>query len=194
MAFVDIFDLAGYLDQEVSDLGWLGEFAVRAASETVEGVLGHSIGLVEDDEITLDGSGIDALVLPITPVVDVSAVAVGDVALVEVDDFLVGSAGVLYRVDAVWTLGRLNVAVTYSHGWSEIGSGNAVPMDIREAALWYAREVFQAGSAPATGMASETLGAASYTVSAASTAAAAAMTLMGELRAKLHRHISQRVG
>lgn len=196
MAFVDVFDLAGYLGVEVDTLGWLGEFSVRAASEAVEGILDHTITLVTDDEVTMDGTGTDALILHELPAVEVSTVTVDDIELDPEADYSLGTAGILFRTfPSVWTRGRRNVVVVYSHGWAEIGDtdGDQVPMDIREAALDYAREVFQAGSAPPTGIASETLGAYSYTMASASAAAASASAHLGDLRAKLHRYISPRV-
>lgn len=195
MTFIDTHDLAEYLGVEVTELGWLGEFAIRVASEAVEGVLDHAVGLVEDDEVTLDGTGTDALLLGELPVVEVTAVFVDEVEL-ELSDFSLARGGIIYRTfPSVWTRGRLNIVVTYTHGWAGIGDtdGDQVPMDIREAALDYAREVFQAGSVPPTGIASETLGAYSYTVDTASAAAASASARLGDLRTKLAHYISPRV-
>ncbi len=195
MAFIDIIDLAAYIKSDVEDMGWLGEFAVRVAEEAVLGILGRDIAYVEDDEITLDGSGTDALLLPNFPVSDVFLVTVGGTELVADTDYTLGPAGILYRLGATWALGRANVAITYTHGWGEIGSdsGNEVPMTIREAALSYARGIFEAGSTPSSGIAGETLGAYSYTVSSASLAAAAATERLGDLRAKLAPFLDVRI-
>lgn len=196
MAFIDVFDLSGYLGIDTTELGWLGEFSVRAASEAVEGILDSPIGLVEDAEITLDGTGTDALVLPGLHVVEVSAVSVAGVELDPEADFALGSAGILYRTfPCVWTRGRRNIVVTLTSGYAEIGDvdGDQVPMDIREAALDYAKGVFQAGSAPPPGISGETSPLYSYTVSSASAAAAAATSRMADLRVRLHRYISVRV-
>lgn len=195
MAFIDVYDLAAYLRLPAEELGWLGEFAVRAAEEAVKGVLDRDVSLVTDDEIALDGTGTATLLLPEPPVVDVTRVTEDGVELVVDTDYVLGWHGILYRVSpAVWAKGVRNITVTYTHGWSEIGGdeGNAVPMDIREAALEFAKGVYEAGQAPAEGITSERTPLYSYTVETA--AASAASERLPALRAKLARYIVPRVG
>jgi len=61
VAFIDVQDLAGYLQVEVTEMGWLGEHSVRSAEDAVKGVLGHDPAWVENDEITLSGVGSSVL-------------------------------------------------------------------------------------------------------------------------------------
>jgi hypothetical protein len=188
MAFVSIIDLAGYLDSEISDMNpWLAEFAIRVAEETVLGIIGSDVSFVEDDDITVNGSGTDALVLRYVDIADVTDVSVDGEAVDEAN-YTLAPTRILYRTDGgIWPRGRGNIALTLTHGWGEIGSdrGNEVAMVVREAALSYAKDIYQAGSAPPPDIASETLGAYSYTVNAASAAAAAASSRLADLRAKL---------
>ena len=200
MAFIDVQDLAGYLQVEVTEMGWLGEHSVRSAEDAVKGVLGHDPAWVENDEITLSGVGssvLERLPILIGEPVEIVSVTLDDVLLVaDTDYFLDGS--VLRRSwptswtwPNVWTRGWRNVVVVYSHGWGEIGSeaGDEVPMDIRDAALSYARDVFHAGQVPPPGISGETTPLYGYTVSTATAANATAISRLGNLRASLAHYI-----
>src|ERR1043166_4704049 len=112
------------------DLGWLGEFAIRAAAEAAEGAIGYRVELVEDDEVTLDGTGTPELVLPELPVVAVSSIKLDDVEVDPTTYSVRNSSGVVKRTSGVswstwprptWRRGSGNVVVVYSHGWSAIG-------------------------------------------------------------------------
>lgn len=196
MAFVDVTDLAGYLGRDVSDLGWLGEFSVRAAEEAVKGVIDQDVILVTDDEVRMDGTGTSALLLDQLPVVDITSITENDVELTEDTDFYLAAAGIVRRTwPTFWRVGLGNIVVTYSHGWSQIGDpdGNQVPLDIREAALDYAKGVFEAGASPPPGLTGETLPTGyAYTQSSDAAASAAQARLPG-LRERLSRYRMPRV-
>lgn len=66
--------------------------------------------------ITVHGTGSDTILLPSYPVTAVASVTV-DGTLVDTDLYTWTRAGVLERVSGAWTVGRDNVAVTYTHGY-----------------------------------------------------------------------------
>jgi hypothetical protein len=201
LSFIETVDLAGFLNVEQTTLGWLGEFAVRTAEEAVKGILdgGYRVGHVEDDEVSRDGTGTDAILLFGLPV-EVTKVVLDETELDSATDYVLEPYGILRRLPfgLPWTQGRGNVVITYTHGWSEIGDEdgngnplpNLVPMDVRDAALFFAKGVFEAGKAPPPGVASETTPWYSYTVQSGSGAIAAAATLRPALSAKLARYVS----
>jgi len=109
VAFIDILDLSAFLRIEVADMGWLGEFAVRTSEEAVRGIIDRELALVEDDAVTLSGTGTSNLVLPATPVIEVSEVIESEVTLVEEDDYFLGEHGILYRTPpSTWRRGLKN--------------------------------------------------------------------------------------
>lgn len=188
MTYIDVVDLGAYMGIDTDALGWRGEFAVRAAEDAVAGVLDRTITLVEDDEVTLDGTGTSSLLLQELPVIDVSLVTESGSVLTEDVDYVVGEHGILYRVPpSVWRKGVRNVGVTYSHGYSTIGDddGNEMPMVVREAALSYAKEIYEGGIAPPAGITSETLGPYSYSANSAEGRVGAAKGALAALEAKL---------
>jgi hypothetical protein len=87
---------------------------------------------------TLDGTGTTRLRLKTPYVVAITSVTVNGVALT--DQFTV-DAGILERRTAgtytsqPWTLGRRNIVVVYT-----AGSSSTPPADIKDAALWAARD------------------------------------------------------
>jgi hypothetical protein len=115
---------------------------VEGACDIVRTVTEQAISLVQDDEVVVDGSGGDALLLPEMPVVDVSDVAIRDVDSLEADDWELDTRkGALVRVDTgTWPKARRNVTVTYSHGWADAD----IPRDIRMVALAVAARLMRA--------------------------------------------------
>ena len=95
-------------------------FHLEAASGLVESYCRRSFLAVEEDEITLDGSGGNSLVLPSPPVWDVLYVAVDGT---EIDPELyvwneeAGTVDYKETCYSAWTRGRQNVTVVYSHGY-----------------------------------------------------------------------------
>lgn len=141
-SFINRSDLADYLHRPeiVDDDAAL--MAVDAACATCRDFAGQLFNLVTDEEIVLDGTGTDALLLPQLPVLDVTAVTVGETAL-EADDYKLNGHGVLLRPGATWPRLRQNVTVTYSHGYTT----NAMPREIRMVALTLAARLFTQGPA-----------------------------------------------
>lgn len=117
---------------------------VDAACDLVRSFTGQTINLVEDDEVVLDGSGTDTLLLPEAPVSEVSEVTILrylDGAISE-ETPLVDYAlrdGILVRTDAATFLrGRLRYAITYTHGYPDA----ELPRDLRMVALQAAVRLF----------------------------------------------------
>ncbi len=136
-------DLAGYLGHAVYTADSAEEaravLLLDLASGLVRSEAGQQISLVEDDEVTLDGSGTALLLLPELPVVEVTEVTVDDV---ETDDWTLGVHGVLTRPSgAVWPLGSGNVVVAYDHG-------QAVPDEVRAVVLAVAGRAWQQPGPP----------------------------------------------
>lgn len=96
--------------------------------------------------VNLDGSGTRSLLLPQTPVDEISSVLI-DGEAIDPGDYIVTDAGVLRRTfldgrvaprwSAGWARGQMNVEVTYSHGFGE------VPSDLRMLALTIAARIYE---------------------------------------------------
>jgi hypothetical protein len=90
--------------------------ALEAASDAVRTYCNQQFDYVADDEVALDGTNREALLLPELPVHAVASVIEDDVVL-NATDYVLSSAGILRRVDTVWSWGWGNVEVTYTHGY-----------------------------------------------------------------------------
>ena len=108
--------------------------ALELAEGTVKAELAQAIDRVTDDELTLDGSGGYALLLPELPVIDVTGVAVRETiedafsVLTADSDYVVelgidGRRGVIRRVGTRWPADGGSIVVTYSHGYDTAGDG-----------------------------------------------------------------------
>jgi hypothetical protein len=62
-----------------------------------------------------------------------------------VTDYVLGSNGTLLKTSGVWTAGRRNVAVKYTHGFRS----SAIPADVKEVALALAQRLVVQGVAMA---------------------------------------------
>lgn len=117
-------DLRDYL--EVS-FGELDDERANVILDTVEGtILGYcnrtSFAVVDDDEVTLDGSGSDVLLLPSYPV---TAVAIHDrlldVDLVDDVDFEWTSRGILRRLHGrKWSPRARAYEIVFTHGYATL--------------------------------------------------------------------------
>jgi hypothetical protein len=128
--FVDVPTLAQYLETDIDEADPFALFALGAATEAIRKYTDQHISYVADDEITLDGSGTDILLLPELPVHEVSSVEKwesDDFTAVDSTDytFRLNGAGMLVRRSGEWGFGRQGVKVTYTHGYERI------PADIR---------------------------------------------------------------
>ena len=151
--FISRDDLSDILGRDVTaDDGAL--IAVDAACDMVRSLAEQDFNEEIGDQITLDGTGTDALVLPQLPVNNVGTVNLIDSTggTTAVTDFVVKDNGVLVRKrgsattawwPSVWPLGRQNVQVTYDHGY---GTAD-LPRDVRMVALSIASRLIVQGVA-----------------------------------------------
>jgi hypothetical protein len=131
----DPLDLAIWLGKPVTDLKLLA--ALGAASRRFRGAVGHSVGLVTGDAVTLDGNGRESVLLPATHVVAVSQVLLDDEELVEGSGFSWSENGYLRRLGCGRWPDRLRcIEVTYDHGYA------VIPEDIQEVVIDQARAMF----------------------------------------------------
>lgn len=200
--FITTEDLAAFLGVDESELSEFADFALDAACEVVRGATGMLINGVEDEEITLDGSGRQMLLLPERPVTEISEITIAGVddPLTPDEDYRLDSdplAGIVYATngfwpDGLWPYGRQNITVTYSHGY---GYEDDIPSDIRLVALAVARRVYLSTGTltVASGQISEvSLGAARVVLENTSTAVLGAALEAGEV-ASLSRYRALRV-
>lgn len=116
------------------------ELALRRATDRFIGECNHRNGNDEpclfreaDDEIYVDGSGGETLLLPAGPIVGIPTVFVDGVVLG--GTFQVNRrAAILRRIGGVWPRGLGNILVTYTHGFEE----SKIPGDISDAVLEHA--------------------------------------------------------
>jgi hypothetical protein len=123
--------------------------AVDAACDWVRDLTHQTLNHVEDDVVLLDGTGTDALLLPETPVEEVSLVVVAGDEDATDWSFALHDSGVLMRMwapegsvaptAAVWPKGRNNVEVTYTHGYADAD----FPRSIRKLALKIAARFYE---------------------------------------------------
>jgi hypothetical protein len=165
--FIDEADLGVYLQRDFIDdsnnADPLATFAVTAACDVIRTYTNQHLNVVVNDDIKVDGTGTDALLLPEHPVANVASVAIGDdEPLTEDEDYVVGPyTGIVYRLNGqAWPRGRQNISVTYTHGYdieagdSSSGFGSspslgfsvpAVPETVRLVALQVAARIYAAG-------------------------------------------------
>jgi hypothetical protein len=112
-------------------------FALRAASRRFRGQVGHPVILVTGDEVVLDGTGRESVLLPVWPTTAVTSVVLDGTELAEGSDYSWSDAGILRRADCGRWPDRLRcLQVVYDHGWADI------PEDIQEVVLERAEATF----------------------------------------------------
>jgi hypothetical protein len=147
-------DLTDYLGRDVTaDEGALA--AVDAASDMVRTLTEQTLNEVVGDQITVDGTGTDAIVLPQLPVNNVGTVELigNDGGTTALQDYALNGHGVLLRTRGSatedfptsigWPVGRQNVQITYDHGY---GTAD-MPRDLRRVALSVASRLIVQGVA-----------------------------------------------
>ncbi|MGW9237990.1 mobile element protein [[Kitasatospora] papulosa] len=135
----DPAELAVWLGKPADDPKLLA--ALKAATRRFRGAVGHSMDLVPDDEVTLDGNGRESVLLPVWPTVAVTSVELDGVALVEGTDYSWSDIGVLRRLGCARWPDRLRcIDVVYSHGWGL--TLDSIPEDVQEAVIDQARTMF----------------------------------------------------
>lgn len=120
--FISRADLSDYMAQDLSASDVAG-IAISAACEAIRSFTHRQLNYVEDDVITLDGTGTRALLLPEWPVIGTPTVEENDVATT---DFVVQNSRLVRSDFGVWSLGVSNISVTYSHGYAT-EEGDVVP-------------------------------------------------------------------
>ncbi len=124
--------------------------AVDAACDWVRDITGQVLNYVEDEVVLMDGTGTDALLLPQLPVVEVTDVIVGDYADQSNYRWTLHDDGVLmweWLVEgssiaptrARWPIGRNNVEITYTHGYTDA----TFPRSLRMVALEIAARFYR---------------------------------------------------
>lgn len=138
--FISLANLGSYMGQDLTGND-MASIAIDAACETVRSYTRRQINYLADDEIVLNGSGTDTLLLPEWPVIALADVVEDDV---DVDaDLYVVQGSRLVRTDwALWSRGKANVTLTYSHGYAvqeadvvAVTGPARVPSDLRDVAL-----------------------------------------------------------
>lgn len=135
--FISTDDLSDFMAQDLSGSD-VAVIAIDSACESVRTFTRRRWNYVEDDVITLNGSGTDTVLIPEWPVI-------GDVLLeldgTEVTDFVVQTSRLVRLAWTVWPLGIANLSLTYSHGYAvteadvDPDGPERVPSDVREVAL-----------------------------------------------------------
>lgn len=190
--------IAEFLGRTIDDNDFLANLMCSMASQAVRSYVNQMISFVDNDSVTIDGSGSDSLLVPEVPVVRINSVTTHDrwldnETLLEEDDFVVDNAhGILWRIDQeCWPRGHKNITLDYDHGWDvgvdtdsvepEDNPIDHVPADILLVALRVATRGFLAGTSIEGGgssiKASETISPDSYSyTNVASDAAVRAAT------------------
>lgn len=181
--FISETDLGLYLRQTL-DADALAVIATDAACQLVREFLNQDLDVATADVVSINGSGTDVLLLPELPVTAVTTVVLaltdGSSAetLVAGTDYKVSlPLGLLFHLTNVWTRGRENVEVTYTHGYA------TVPSDIRLVALHVAARIYDH-----PGVVQESTGSYSATYEAAG------LGLTAGEKVALTKHKSIRVG
>lgn len=197
--FISDDDLSAYLGTTVSETDLNTVIALDSACQAVRDYLRRDINLVEDDIVTLDGTGTSVLLLPERPVVDIAEIQVDD-EVIDADEYVWDAdTGRVIRLQDTWWWtpwgdGVQNIQVTYSHGWalSEAdvsGLIERVPSSIRLVALRLAAATYRgtiAASASGSGsIKTETIGSYSYTLDDGAAQARASQALTDDDRRTL---------
>lgn len=156
--FATVQDVEDFLQVEIgSEQESAVERALREATAAIRNYCRQRLSLVTDETITLDCAGGSRIFLPELPVIAVSGVVENGKTLTVGVDYRLGQHGILHRAGRPWTAGVQVVAITYSHGYSDL------PDDIVAVCTRAAARAFQAGlraseSGAVPGVASKTLG------------------------------------
>ena len=157
-ALTSLSDLKRYLEISSSDKDALLESLIEAVSKQFAVYTGRNLTLktysplpddsnYAPDNAVLDGSGHAELLLPQYPVAEVTSLTLDGAAISQAEPggtsgFRLDSrAGLVVRVDGLFTRGRGNVLVAYRAGFSPM------PADLAQAALEQAAVRFQESAA-----------------------------------------------
>jgi len=184
LPFVSVTDLGILLGQDLSS-SELATIAIDSSCEMIRSYLGQHLNWVEDDVVTMGGTGGKALLLPELPIVSISEILVDET--VEEDFVYVVKAGLVYRGNGtIWPRGVANITVTYSHGYAfdeddveddpddDTPKPERMPADIRRVALALSQRIFVSAGTVVGALKSESISPDSYTYTLADTASSAA--------------------
>jgi methyl coenzyme M reductase alpha subunit len=111
-SFVDLSEYLAYYGITDGDAIVRAEYDLAAACDRIRDYLGQTIDEVEDDVVTIHGSGTRALTLPELPATVTTITDDGTA----VTDWTVDDYGLIWRTYS-WCAGRPYV-VTYTHGYA----------------------------------------------------------------------------
>lgn len=92
---------------------------VEAATQTIRDYCGWHVAPVQEDTLTLDGTGTDTILLPSRLVVDVTSVKIRGEELPEAS-YEWSTIGALRRLNGVWPNAYRSVEVTMEHGFTNM--------------------------------------------------------------------------
>lgn len=157
MAYAEPQDLATWLGEDFdADETTRAQMLLDLATGEVDDVLEQNLEQVTDDQVVLDGTGTDTLVLPSWPVTAISALDEDGTSLTQGDDYVWSRSGVVTRKRDVWPSLPRSVEVTFTHGYTTI------PEVIRSATV----KIAAASWVNPAGVRSESIGDYSYRVEA----------------------------
>lgn len=119
MAFATIADLENVVGREIDENDAAALFALDSATAMVRAVIGQYVEEVEDDVVVLDGSGTRVLMLPETPVSDVSLIEIDGEEL-DADEYQWSADGYVRKLNGTWSTDLRSVEITYTHGYATI--------------------------------------------------------------------------
>ena len=151
IAFATIQELSAYVNRTIAQDDPTAELALSLASDAVRAYCRQDISQATTTEV-VQGPGSSLLMLSQTPVTEVSEVTVDGTVIPETA-YATTAFGALYRTRGHWPGVFSSIAVTYTHGWSEI------PGPVKAATLSVAARIYDS---PA-GVKQETIGAYSVT-------------------------------
>jgi len=122
--FITVEQLGGYLRQTLSEDDELIILALDAACQVCRDVAEQDFEFVADEDIKINGTGTNILLLPQLPVTDVAQVLDSNGNVVDTDDYVWTEDGELLKSSCLttWWEGNQNFTVTYSHGYEEVPS------------------------------------------------------------------------
>ena len=92
---------------------------VAAATQAIRDYCGWHVAPVQEDTLTLDGTGTDTILLPSRLVVNVVSVKIRGEELPE-DSYEWSTIGALRRLNGVWPTAYRSVEVTLEHGFTNM--------------------------------------------------------------------------
>lgn len=174
--------------------------ALEAASDAIRTYTGQSFDAVYGDVVSLHGTGNESLLLPQLSVNAVTAAGwIDHLDVLNVIDpttyRLDQGAGILWRIkNFIWPWGKLNIHVTYDHGYTmpgDVGTAPPLPADIQVVCMQLAGRLMFTSAASGQSVSAETIG--SYSVTYASRIATTSTGLTGIEEAALSAYRLARV-